>query len=103
MQDNPRSELDCADAQLSRSDFFDFAQVSPELTAQSRKNHSTILDFINNVTATAVAERMGIHESSVSRAKSHGQVAFFARLLAAAGLKVVPANSVVYLQPDEYR
>lgn len=100
---SPVMDTDPSDAEFSKSLLSDLAQVSPEIADQSRKNFTTILHFINNATATAIAERMGMHESSISRAKSGGQLNYCARLLAAAGLKVVPFDAIVYLQPDEYR
>lgn len=103
MPHSTATHTDQSDAEFSKSELLDLAQVSPEIADQSRKNFSTILHFINKATATAVAERMGMHESSISRAKSGGQINFCARLLAAAGLKVVPVEAVVFLQLDEYR
>lgn len=82
---------------------FELELVSPEIAARSRKNQTVILQFINEITAASVAEKMGLHESSVSRFKSQGGLAFAARLLASAGLKVVPSDAIVYIQPDAFK
>ncbi|WP_426106422.1 hypothetical protein [Massilia sp. TSP1-1-2] len=97
-ENNNESALD-----FSKLQAFDPEPVSPEIAARSRKNQAVILQFINNVTAATVAETMNVHESSVSRFKSGGGLAFAARLLAGAGLKVVPADAVVFIQPEEFR
>lgn len=90
-------------AEFSKLQSFDPEPLSPEIAARARKNQAVILQSITNVTATTIAETMNVHESNVSRFKSGGGLAFAARLLASAGLKVVPADAIVYIQPDEYR
>lgn len=89
--------------EFSRMEHFQLESVSPEILDRSRKNSAVILRAIDAVTAATVAERMGVHDSTVSRFKSQGALNFAARLLAAAGLKVVPADAIVYLQPDEFK
>lgn len=77
--------------------------VSPEIAARSRKNQAVILRAIDDLTAATIADNMGVHESSVSRFKSGGGLAYAARLLASAGLKAVPVDAVVYTQSEDYR
>jgi len=89
--------------EFSRMESFQLETVSPEIKERSRKNQSVILRAIDEVSAAAVAERMGVHDSTVSRFKSQGALNFAALLLASAGLKVVPGNAIVFLQPDEYK
>lgn len=97
-EQNTDSSLD-----FSRLDVFQLDSVSSEIIERSRKNTAVILQTINDRTATAIAEAMGVHDSAVSRFKSQGGLAFAARLLAAAGLKVVPSDAVVYVRPEEFK
>lgn len=87
---------------FSRSGLLDGVELSPEVTARSRKNTTVILQKMQELTGVELAQRMGFHESQISRFKS-GQLQFAALLLAAAGLKVVPADATVFVQPDEYK
>jgi hypothetical protein len=87
--------------EFSRSSLLDEVQLSPEVTSRSRKNQSVILQKMQEVTGVELAARMGFHESQISRFKN-GPLQFAACLLAAAGLKVVPADAVVYVKPTEY-
>lgn len=89
--------------EFSKLQPFDPEPVSPEIATRSRKNQAVILQHIQHITAATIAENMNVHESSVSRFKSGGGLAFAARLLASAGLKVVPVDTLVYAQPEEYR
>jgi hypothetical protein len=90
-------------AEFSRMQAFEAFPVSQEYITATRKINSNILQRLNEVTAVVVAQRMGVHDSAVSRWKTSGQLAFVVRLLACLGLKVVPADAVVYVQPDEYK
>jgi hypothetical protein len=105
MTDGVTPEQNSTDSSLdfSRLDLFQPDSVSAEIIERSRKNTAVILQTINERTATAIAEGMGVHDSAVSRFKSQGGLAFAARLLAAAGLKVVPADAVVYVRPEEFK
>jgi len=89
--------------EFSRIENFQLETVSPEILDRSRKNQSVILRAIEQRSAAAIAETMGVHDSTVSRFKSQGGLTFAARLLACAGLKVVPSDAIVYLQPDEFK
>jgi DNA-directed RNA polymerase specialized sigma24 family protein len=95
--------IDPSAPEFSKLQGFEAEPVSPEIAARSRKNQALILRAINDVTAATIADNMSVHESSVSRFKSGGALAYAARLLASAGLKVVPADAIVYTQPDDYR
>lgn len=86
---------------FSRNSDFDLATLSPEVAELSRKNIRIFLQQISNETAVAIAERIGVHESQISRFKQ-GPLAYSAMVLAAAGLKVVPADTVVFIKPDEF-
>lgn len=65
--------------------------LSPELEARARKNLATIFDGLSSVGQVNVAAALGIVESTVSKAKGD-ELPTAARILAAAGLKVVPAS-----------
>jgi DNA-directed RNA polymerase specialized sigma24 family protein len=101
MTDNTANSTD--ELEFSRTASFELEPVSPEIAARSRKNQAVILQTINDVTAAAIAETMNVHESSVSRFKSGGGLAFAARLLASAGLKVVPVDAIVFTQSDVHK
>lgn len=89
--------------EFANPSLFELTTVSPEIAARSRKNQVQILQAINDRTATVVAETMGVHDSSISRFKSHGGLVFAATVLASAGLKVVPVDAVVFVQPDGFK
>lgn len=63
--------------------------VSAEVETRSRKNQSTILRGLARVGQATVAEALGVAESTVSRMKDK-DIPDLAKLLAIAGLKVVP-------------
>jgi DNA-binding transcriptional regulator YdaS (Cro superfamily) len=78
-------------------------EVSPEMNQRTRKIAAVVLQKLNAESATLIAQRMGVHDSALSRWKTQGALMFMARALAALGLKVVPADAVVYLQPEEFK
>ena len=63
---------------------------SPELEERSRKNLSAILKAFQRTTQARIAERFDLSEGTISKLKSDGELANAAKVLAAAGLKVVP-------------
>ena len=103
MTDGQQQDKDTTAPEFSRMESFQLETVSPAIRDRSRKNQAVILRAIEEVSGAVVAESMGVHDSTVSRFKSQGALTFAALLLASAGLKVVPANAIVYLQPDEYK
>lgn len=93
---DPESPIDYA-----RLDIFEPHEVSAEIAALSRKNEAVMLHAFNVETGTTLAKRMGFSDSVLSRWKS-GALRFCALFLACAGLKVVPADAVVYIKPKEF-
>lgn len=89
------------DAQFSRLYVVGSTQVSPEAQEIARKNEAIILRTCRELTASSVARMMGISDSAVSRWLSAGPMKSAALLLAVLGLKIVPANAVVYIKPEE--
>ena len=67
------------------------------LKEQANKNHQMILQALADSHQNTVADRMGIHESTVSRMKERaGLIESAAQLLAALDLKIVPAHEQTY-------
>jgi len=58
---------------------------------RAHKNESTILRALSEAGQSRVAAEIGVHESSVSKAKDSFQM--LAKILAACDLKVVPASA----------
>lgn len=71
-------------------------EVSDSVPERSRANQSAILSALANKTQTYVASVIGVHESTVSKMVSDGAVEKTSTFLAAAGLKVVPAEATQY-------
>lgn len=67
------------------------AEVSMPPQERARKNEQMILQALAGTGQAALAQRMGCHESTVSRMKDGG-IGQFAQALAHMGLKVVPAG-----------
>lgn len=65
-------------------------QLSNAQACLSRNNFSLLLQKIDHVTETAIADVFQVHKSTVSRWKTEGDVEHMAQLLAALGLQVVP-------------
>jgi hypothetical protein len=95
---NEESSLD-----YSRLPMFGEDEVSPEIIDRTRKNSAIILQSLNNLGASRIARIMGIHDSAISRFKTHGMLMWVSRLFACLGLKIVPESAIVYLQPEEYK
>lgn len=68
------------------------------ITERSRKNHSIILQRLASLGQVTISERLGVHESSISRFKSKDSEEL-SRILAALDLKVVPVEMKCY--PEE--
>lgn len=66
-------------------------EVSAPIAENSRKIERAVLHALAEHGQAAVAQKMGTSESTVSRLKD-GQIQTLSNLLAALGLKVVPAN-----------
>lgn len=98
-------ESQTSDANLAFSRVLNFnpCSVSPEILEQSRKNTAHFLQAIDKTTAVAIAEMMGVHESTISRLKSSGTLSLVCLAMACAGMKVVPMEAIVYLQPEQYK
>ena len=77
--------------------------VSRQIEVRSRKNHTVILQELKDQTANDVAARLGVHPSLLSRLKGEGEFMLVAKLLAALGLKVVPVDATVFIEPDQYK
>lgn len=75
------------------------ATVSATILPRARKNETVILSALARVGQIHVSTALGVHESTISRAKSEGELDRIARLLAAMGLKVVPETYRCY--PEE--
>jgi predicted DNA-binding protein (UPF0251 family) len=77
-------------------------EVSAEALEHTRmiaaQIQSVILQRLAEVTQTRAAEIMGVHASTVSR--MHNDISDVAKLLAAIGLKVAPADSIVTDQEE---
>lgn len=91
------------DLGFSRLPLFDAQPVSPEIIARTRKNTAIVLQRLNEIGGGNLAQRVGVHDSAVSRWKGQGAMAFMCRLLACMDLKIVPADAIVYTQPDEFK
>lgn len=65
------------------------ASLSPAIAETARKNERTVLQALARHSQTAVAELLGVADSTVTRFKDGG-LEQAAALLAACGLKVVP-------------
>lgn len=65
--------------------------LSPEVEARAKKNLATIFAGLSSMGQVNVASALGIVESTVSKAKGD-ELPTAARILAASGLKVVPAT-----------
>jgi DNA-binding transcriptional regulator YdaS (Cro superfamily) len=63
--------------------------VSPAIAERARKNHTSILRSLAQVSQARAAELIGVSETTVSRFKDGG-LEQAAALLAACGLKCVP-------------
>ncbi|MET3133602.1 hypothetical protein AAKU55_003892 [Oxalobacteraceae bacterium GrIS 1.11] len=100
---------DClpADFDFSRANLFEAHLVSPEIRARSLKNTAIILRAMRAETAKVVAEKMGIHDSALSRWQGSGNgysaLMFCCMALAGMGLKVVPVEARVFIEPDELK
>lgn len=69
-----------------------------DANTSSHKNLSAILQKLSSVGQTHVAQKMGIHESTISRMKD-GEIEKISVFLSALGLKVVAEDMKVY--PDD--
>jgi hypothetical protein len=67
------------------------SQVSMPPAERARKNEQVILHALASTGQTVLAQRMGVHESTISRLKDGG-IATFAAALAHLGMKVVPVG-----------
>ncbi len=89
-------------AEFSTQNIFFHDTLSPETIVLIRKNEAVFLQKYEEIGGRALAERLGVHETAMSRYKTKGALAFAVRVLAALGLKIVPANAIVFIRPDEY-
>lgn len=64
-------------------------KLSPDQDARARKNYSYLMQKLASVGNLAVAEAVGVDESTISRMKPE-KFQEFARILAVLDLKVVP-------------
>ncbi len=67
-------------------------QSSPPFEEIARKNEAQILRAFQLVTQEKIADRLGVSGGTVSKLKSEGDITNASRVLAAAGLKVVPVD-----------
>jgi len=94
--------LDSEAIDFARIYVFDTETVSPQTQEIARKNQSVILRNCREGTAGATARAVGMSDSSFSRWLNTGPMAVAALILAQLGLKVVPADAVVFIQPEEF-
>ena len=99
---NEQHESSESNLEFSRVLPFNMETVSPEILLLSRKNNANFLQAIDSKKAVNIAEMMGVSESAISRLKSSGTLGMVCMALACAGLKVVPHDAVVYIQPEEF-
>ncbi len=64
-------------------------KLSPEQDARARKNYQQLMQKLASVGNLAVAEAIGVDESTISRMKPE-KFQEFARILAVLDLKIVP-------------
>lgn len=74
-----------------------------KVSDRARKNAAVLLKRISEVKATNVARRMGVHESRISRWKSNGDLILACTLLAGVGLKIVPVDTIVFVDGEEVK
>lgn len=99
---NPDDTAPDTGAEFSTQNIYFHDTLSPETIALIRKNEAVFLQKYEESGGRGLAERLGVHETALSRYKTKGGLAFAVRVLAALGLKIVPANASVFIQPDEY-
>ena len=104
-QEHTDTELSQAEQELSfaRGFALEHEIVSPEVRVLARKNEGTILRYLQKNGAGKVAQDIGISDSALSRYIRNGRAAFAAILLARLGLRIVPADAKVFIEPEEYR
>lgn len=71
-------------------------EVSTSIVERSRQNESALLRALAATTQAHIASVIGVHESTVSKMVNDGSIEKTATFLAAAGLKLVPANCKQY-------
>ena len=74
--------------------------MKPEIQPRAHKNESVIINTLRRVTGKAVAEKMEVSETTISRFKN-GELKEWCGFLAALGLKVV-GESLVCRDPEEF-
>ena len=67
---------------------------------RARKNYAIFLQQLASVGQKAVADDIGVHESTVSRRKSDGDYEEFCRTAARVGLKIVPEGMKCFNPKD---
>lgn len=72
------------------------SEVSTEVALLSRKNHSALLRKMNEVGQVHVAHNFVVHEASISRMKSEGELERIAVFLAACGIELESADTKLY-------
>ena len=75
---------------------FSMTESCPSIPERARDNRAVIFQAVARVTQTAVAEAIGVSDSTVSRMLADGSVDKTAHFLAAADLKVVPNDAQMY-------
>lgn len=98
-QQSPTSE---DSLQFARLCVVDSTEVSQQTLEIARKNEAIILRNCRTETASAVARNLGMSDSSLSRWINTGPMALASLVLARLGLKVVPADAVVFIKPEEF-
>lgn len=72
-------------------------RLTAEQQERARRNEATLLRGLQTAKGSNVAKALGVDEATVSRLKD-GELQHIAKLLAAAGLKVVPTTAKCYDQ-----
>lgn len=88
---------------FSRLSLVEHETVSPEVRELARKNVGTVLRYVHKHGAGRVAADLGISDSAMSRFLSDGRMEFAVMFFARLGLRIVPADATVFIQPEEYR
>lgn len=86
---------------FSRSGALTVDTVSPEIYAQSRKNHANILRALARVKQTEVATSLGVNDSTITRWKDEGSLERTAKMLAVLGFKLVPAEAKCFMALED--
>jgi hypothetical protein len=92
-----------ADIEFSRFGLEATFALSPELQLQSRKIMAVFLQGFAATPASEIALALGLSEATICRIKNNGPMLQMAYVMAVMGLKAVPVDALVFIQPDAYK